>query len=107
MSSTLIDVIIAGQEYRLAVASENEATLRESVRIVDTQMQKIRSTAQGKGLERVAVMAAISIASDLLRLQTQYDQKEEVPLAAIKDKIDAMEARLDNALAVHCIASCD
>lgn len=98
MSNKQVEVNIAGQPYRFAIAPENEAALLEAVALVDTQMNKLRNGIAAKGVERVAVMAAISIASDLLALQRKQQAEGTIPVEAIHARIRELNERADEAL---------
>jgi len=98
MSNKQVEVNIAGQAYRFAIAPENEAALLEAVALVDTQMNKLRSGSAAKGVERVAVMAAISIASDLLSLQRKQQAEGAIPVDVIRARLRELNDRADEAL---------
>ncbi|KAF7961730.1 cell division protein ZapA [Cupriavidus sp. UYMU48A] len=98
MSNKQVEVNIAGQPYRFAIAPENEAALLDAVALVDTQMNKLRNNASAKGVERVAVMAAITIASDLLALQRKQQSDGTIPVDAIRARIRELNERADEAL---------
>ncbi|WER45257.1 cell division protein ZapA [Cupriavidus sp. WKF15] len=98
MSNKQVEVNIAGQPYRFAISPENEAALLEAVALVDTQMNKLRNNASAKGVERVAVMAAITIASDLLALQRKQQADGAIPVDAIRARIRELNERADEAL---------
>ncbi len=61
-----LDVKILGREYRLAVSPDDKARLLEAVAVVDEKMRSIRDAGKVSGLERIAVMAALQLAHDLL-----------------------------------------
>ena len=61
-----IDVRILEREYRLAVAPEDKARLLEAVQLVDERMRTIRDAGRVAGLDRIAVMAALQLAHQLL-----------------------------------------
>ena len=98
MSSKQIEVNIAGQAYKFAVSADNEAALREAAAMVDNQMTRIKNGSSTKGIERVAVMAAISIASDLLSMQRQAASDSALPIDTIRAKLADLNARTDEAL---------
>ncbi len=93
-----LEVGIAGQSYKFAVAPEHEAALMEAASIVDGRMAKIKGGSASRGIERVAVMAAISIASDLLALQQKQASDSALPVDAIQGKLRELQARADEAL---------
>lgn len=92
MNTKPIDVVIAGQSYRLAVAEKDQAPLLQAVKVVDAEMSRIRATTHAKGQERVAVMAAIRLASDLLMLNharsAPLEAQMATQLAGLADHID-------------------
>jgi cell division protein ZapA len=65
-----LDVRILDKEYRLAVSAEEKAKLIDAVRVVDDKMRAIRDTGRVSGLDRIAVMAALQLAHELLGART-------------------------------------
>ena len=61
-----VAVSILGKEYQVACPAEQHAELLLSARYLDEQMRVIRATGKVIGLERIAVMAALNIAHELL-----------------------------------------
>ena len=61
-----IDVRILDRDYRLAVPTEEKERLIDAVRVVDEKMRSIRDAGRVAGLDRIAVMAALQLAHDLL-----------------------------------------
>ncbi len=98
MSNKQVEVNIAGQSYRFGISSENESALLEAVALVDAQMNKLKSNVSAKGVERVAVMAAISIASDLLSLRRKQEEDGAIPVDAVRARIRELNERADEAL---------
>ena len=62
-----LDVTILGRDYRVACAEDEQAELREAVALLDARMREIRDKGRTAGAERIAVMAALNIANELLR----------------------------------------
>lgn len=98
MSNKQVEVNIAGQPYRFAIAPDNEAALLEAVALVDDKMNKLKGTVSTKGVERVAVMAAISLASDLLAMRHKQDEEGAIPVEAVRTRIRELNERADEAL---------
>lgn len=61
-----IDVRILDREYRLAVPPEDKPRLLDAVRLVDEKMRAIRSTGRVGSFDRIAVMAALQLAHELM-----------------------------------------
>ncbi|MBI4755326.1 MAG: cell division protein ZapA [Betaproteobacteria bacterium] len=89
-----LDINLRGREYRVACAPEEREALQAAVRYVDAQMAEISARTNAQG-ERLAVMAALNMAHELLadRDASSFDARD------FRRRISAMEARLDEALA--------
>lgn len=61
-----LSVSILGREYRLACAPDEKDALLKCAQFVDTRMQTIRDAGKVMGADRIAVMAALQIAHELL-----------------------------------------
>ena len=84
---------ILGKEYQVACPAQQHAELLLSARYLDEQMRAIRATGKVIGLERIAVMAALNIAHELLRTRN----------AAPADKAaQASPARADTEACADC-----
>ncbi len=66
-SANTVSVTILDKEYQVACPAEQQAELLLSAKHLDEQMRAIRSTGKVIGLERIAVMAALNIAHELLQ----------------------------------------
>ncbi|VFR26432.1 Z-ring-associated protein ZapA [plant metagenome] len=94
-----IDVSILGRDYSLACAPEEKAALQAAVRHVDQLMLRIKGSGKVSSNERIAVMAAIQIASEMLAMKAAPDG----PLGGLavgdfKRKIESMNHLLDEAI---------
>jgi len=94
-----LDVSIMGQAYKLACREGEEGALRNAVAYLDEKMCAIRDAGKIKGNDRIAVMAALGIAAELLASKTPGGPFDDMTLAEIKQKIAAMHAVIDVALA--------
>lgn len=66
MQSESVRVKILGRDYAFACAPEEKQSLLECVAMVDEQMNSIRNLGKLKAIDRIAVMAALTIANDLI-----------------------------------------
>jgi len=96
---TQIDVTIMGQPYKLACKAGEETALLEAVAYLDEKMCAIRDTGKIKGNDRIAVMAALGIAAELLSTQSPDGIFSGMTLAEARQKIFTMHSIIDNALA--------
>ncbi|MGH8778924.1 cell division protein ZapA [Paraburkholderia sp.] len=98
MTTKQIEVSILGQSYRLACSPETEAALLEAVARVDAEMSKIRTHSNVRGMDRIAVMAALSLASELLKLQSSVRHGESFPAEEIRRTMQQMNDQLDTVI---------
>jgi cell division protein ZapA len=94
-----LDVSIMGTSYKLACKEGEEAALREAVAYLDDKMSAIRDAGKVKGNDRIAVIAALGIAAELLSTKSTDGPLAELTLAEVRQKISSMHAVLDDALA--------
>jgi cell division protein ZapA len=86
-----VTVYILDKEYRISCQPEERESLLESAAYVDGQMREIRHTGRVIGTERIAVMAALNIANDLLSLQkTKTDSNQTITrrIKTLQEKIE-------------------
>ncbi|AKZ64819.1 cell division protein ZapA [Herbaspirillum hiltneri N3] len=95
-----LNVSIMGHAYTLVCKEDEEATLRQAVAYLDEKMCAIRDTGKIKGNDRIAVMAALGIAAELLSTQPGGDGSfAGLTVAEWKQSIASMHSVLDEALA--------
>ena len=90
-----MDVSILGRSYRVTCADEERDGLTAAVQYLDRKMHEIKATGRGGNTERIAVMAALNIAHELLTAHA--DSRFDIVEA--RRRIAAMQAALDQALA--------
>ena len=73
---------------------EERSALLDSAEYLNQRMREIRDSGKVVGYDRIAVIAALNLANDLLRLQSK-EQRSEADAAA---KLRAMRERIDGAL---------
>jgi cell division protein ZapA len=62
-----VSVRILEKEYQFACAVEERAALLDSAEYLNAEMRKIRDSGKVVGLDRIAVMAALNMANELLK----------------------------------------
>lgn len=93
-----LDVTIMGQGYRLACREGEETILREAVAYLDEKMCSIRDAGKIKGNDRIAVMASLAIAAELLATKSPDGPLSGLSMYEIKQKMETMNRVLDQAL---------
>ncbi|AWL06229.1 cell division protein ZapA [Massilia oculi] len=94
-----LDVTIMGQPYRLACRDGEERTLREAVAYLDGKMCQLRDSGKVRGTDRIAVMAALSVAAEFLSVKSPQGPLSDMSILEVKQKLEAMHTVLDKALA--------
>jgi cell division protein ZapA len=89
-----LDVSIMGRSYRVTCADDEREALLASVAYVDKKMTEIKAASKVAGTERIAVMAALNIANELLsvKLGGSFD------IAELKRRMNSVQSKLDQAL---------
>jgi cell division protein ZapA len=91
-----IEVTILGRSYRVACEPGEREALLQAVAFVDARMAEIRKIGKTATTERVAVMAALNIAHELLSTRVGGG---DVDIGQARRRIASIEAQLDQALA--------
>jgi len=105
-----LDVSLLGRDFKVACKEAERAELTDAVALLDRRMREIRETGKIAGAERIAVMAALNLAHDLLRERklarapapaaaTMTTTPVAVDEASLRRRIASMNAALDQALA--------
>jgi cell division protein ZapA len=95
---SMLDVSILGREYRVACKESERAELMSAVQFLDRRMREIRDGGKIAGTERIAVMAALNIAHELLRA-TSGSASATFDSAGVKRRISSMQSAIDRAMA--------
>jgi cell division protein ZapA len=95
-----IEVQIMGQSYLLGCPEGGEPQLREAVERVDAAMCKIRDAGKVKARDRIAVLASLNLAFDLVQREAAPPPAPAAPVDESTDDAQATQLihRLDQAL---------
>ncbi|MEW5864685.1 MAG: cell division protein ZapA [Pseudomonadota bacterium] len=89
-----IEVTILGRPYRVSCKEGEREALMRAVAYLDAKMSEIKQSGKVTGTDRIAVMAALNIAHELLSMKLG-----DFDIGEAKRRIRAIEAKLDAALA--------
>lgn len=89
-----VTVRILEKEYHVACPANEKSALLASADLLNQKMREIRDTGKVVGLDRVAVMAALNIANELLETKGQDAELKDI----VGLRIKSMRERLDEAL---------
>ncbi len=94
-----LDVTIMGREYTLACAPAEKDALISASQHLDRIMQKLRSQSKAStSTERIAIVAALQLAVELLATPVGAGNNGEVALGDYKRKIEDMQHAIDSVL---------
>lgn len=88
-----LQINVMGREFRVACPEDEQKGLLEAVDYLNKKMLEIRENGKVIGLERIAIMAALNIAHELLSTKVGgFD------IAELKRRMENMETMLDRAM---------
>ena len=93
-----LTITVLGREFRVGCPEGEEKQLLASVDFLNRRMKEVRDTGKVVGNERIAIMAALNIAHEMMSNPGKAGA-QSVDSAAIKRRIVAMQETLDSALA--------
>ncbi len=93
-SHAQVSVRILDKEYQIACPVNERTDLLDSAEILNAKMLEIRDSGRVVGLDRIAVMAALNMANDLLHAQAR-DRLLEGDLSG---RLKIISERVENVL---------
>ena len=92
--STAVTVRILDKEYFVACPPDERPDLLDSAEYLNKKMREIRDTGKVVGADRIAVIAALNMANELLRLRRQETELQ----GAVTGKVKHLRERVEGAL---------
>jgi len=89
-----VSIRILDKEYQVACPAGERTNLLDSAEVLNTKMREIRDSGRIVGLDRIAVMAALNMANDLIQANAR-DQELE---GGISDRLKTISDRVDHVL---------
>jgi cell division protein ZapA len=90
-----VSVRLLDREYQVACPAEERSDLLDSAEYVDGKMREIRDSGKVVGLDRIAVIAALNIANELIKQRKQGTVVEGDLGARLKTLRERMESALE------------
>jgi len=94
MSAAQVNVKILEKEYQVACSPEERGDLLDSVELLNVKMKEIRDGGGITALDKIAIMAALNLANELIQSQGKGNALE----SNAKQRISAMRERVEVAL---------
>ena len=91
---TQVSVRILDKEYQVACPASERTNLLDSAEILNAKMREIRDSGRIVGLDRIAVMAALNMANELITANAR-DQELE---GGISERLKIISDRVDHVL---------
>ncbi len=92
-----IDVKIFDRSYTLAVDENDQPRLLEAVEMVDARMRQIKGVGKLGSLDRIAVLAALQFANEILGIREEAANARAEAIAAAPESL-ARIRRMNEAL---------
>jgi cell division protein ZapA len=89
-----VTIKILEKEYQVSCPAEERTSLMAAAELLNQRMREIRDSGKVVGLDRIAVMAALNLANEMIGTQTQDEQLRNV----VGLRLKSMRERLDSAL---------
>ena len=89
-----VSVRILDKEYQVSCPVSERTDLLDSAEILNAKMREIRDSGRVVGLDRIAVMAALNMANDLLHAQA----KDRLLEGDLSTRLKIISDRVDSAL---------
>ena len=87
-----VTIRILEKEYHVACPAEDKAALVASAELLNGKMREIRDSGKVVGLDRVAVMAALNLANELIKVQGQDEELKNIVgllMRVMRDHLDS------------------
>ena len=91
-----VEVNLLGRSYRVACDDNEREALMQAVAYLDAKMNEIRKAGKVMGAERIAVMAALNVAHELLSVRLGGTGLD---VGQAKRRLLALESQIDAAIA--------
>ena len=87
-----VSVRIMEKEYVVACAYEERSALLDAAEFLNSRMREIRDTGKVVGLDRIAVMAALNLAHELLKVrdrETRLDGSAGHRVRSLRERVES------------------
>jgi len=91
-----LSVRILEKEYFVACPPEERTALLDSAELLNGRMKEIRDSGKIVGLDRIAVMAALNLAHEVIKLRTCDSGSEQETTHRLRHMRERVEAALEN-----------
>lgn len=93
MTTETVTVHILGKDYQVACPSDERESLINSAAELDRRMKVIRQSGTVIGVERIAVMAALNLAHEVINPSVTEDTVDHALIDDMNQRVDALLSR--------------
>jgi cell division protein ZapA len=89
---TRISVRLLDREYQVACPAEERSDLLDSAEYLDAKMREVRDTGKVVGVDRIAVISALNIANELIKMRrngSSVDADLGAKLQRLRERVEA------------------
>ena len=94
MEQEPISVSILDREYQFTCSPDEREALKEAAELLDGRMREIKASGNLMALERIAVMTALNMSDEILKLRSAGENRREL----LDSRIRMLADELDDAL---------
>ena len=87
-----VSVRLLDREYQVACPAEERSDLLDSAEYLDAKMREVRDTGKVVGVDRIAVISALNIANELIKMRrngSSVDAELGVKLQRLRERVEA------------------
>jgi cell division protein ZapA len=89
-----VSVRLLDREYQVACPADQRSDLLDSAEYLDSKMREVRDTGKVVGLDRIAVISALNLANELIKLRRNGSSVD----ADLGAKLQRLRERVESAL---------
>jgi cell division protein ZapA len=89
-----VSVRILEKEYVMVCPYEERAALLDSAEFLNARMREVRDSGKVVGLDRIAVMVALNLANEYMRLKARESKLEGEASGRVKNLRERVETQL-------------
>jgi cell division protein ZapA len=87
-----VSVRLLDREYQVACPADQRSDLLDSAEYLDGKMREVRDSGKVVGLDRIAVISALNIANELIKLRrngSAVDSDVGTKLRALRERVES------------------
>ncbi len=91
-----VKVKLLGKEYPVSCSRSEEGALLQASRYLEDKMREIRNAGKTIGLDRIAIMAALNLAHEFIKLQDEMEEEHDSSHKKLETLMEKVDTVLDD-----------